>query len=80
MADSKRSFPKLNSDNYNTWSSNMEAYLGTLKVWDIVNKFYTSPSPADPNALTSEERKALLEFSREKGLASGQIWLAVEDD
>jgi hypothetical protein len=58
----------------------MEAYLSTLKVWDIVDKSYTGPTPADASKLTSEERKAMLDFKREKGVASGQIWLAVEDE
>ncbi|KAF8955724.1 hypothetical protein BDZ97DRAFT_1963278 [Flammula alnicola] len=69
---------KLNAFNYNTWSSDMQAWLRANGVWRIVNGTSTKPTlPATP---TAEETKAFDDWTLKSDKASGMMYMLVEDD
>ncbi|XP_042388039.1 uncharacterized protein LOC121980141 [Zingiber officinale] len=56
--------PKLTKDNYRMWSIQMEALLGYLDVWDLVETGYTIAETSDGNeqalkAMKKREKAAL---------------------
>jgi hypothetical protein len=63
------SIPKLGENNYRIWSGNMKAYLMKKRVWGHVSG--TLVAPTDPTKLE--------EFVKDKGVASGAIWLGLEE-
>ena len=69
-SESTPAFPKLGEDNYSTWSRNMKAYLMQKKVWGIVSGKDPKPSPGDA---------ILRDWLKDEGVASGLIYLGVED-
>src|ERR1700742_3911264 len=70
LSESTPAFPKLGEDNYSTWSRNMKAYLMQKKVWGIVSGKDPKPSPGDA---------ILRDWLKDEGVASGLIYLGVED-
>ncbi len=78
--DSRHSFPALSSSNWGQWSDNMEAYLATKELWEYVDGSMPKPVAADPAKPTADEKKELGDWKRKAAKASGEIWLAVEDD
>jgi len=58
----------------------MEAYLGTKELWEFVDGSTPKPSPADPSNPTSAELKEGADWKRKATKASGEIWLAIEDN
>ena len=80
MADTKRTFPALTPLNWGQWADNMEAYLGTKELWEFVDGTTPRPSPADPAAPTATELKDAAEWRRKTTKASGELWLAIEDN
>jgi hypothetical protein len=83
MSDSTKqpfTFPHLSSSNWGQWADNMEAYLSTKELWEYVDGSASSPSPADPNHPTAEEKKDMGDWKRKSAKASGELWLALEDD
>lgn len=63
------SFAKLSEDNYRLWSGNLEALLKRKRVWGHVKGSLTTPSNPDK----------LDEFEKDRDVASGMLWLALEE-
>ena len=59
MSSSIPSFDKLNSNNYNTWSGDMEAWYRAQALWRIVSNVSKSPTASIP-AREGEEDKLVL--------------------
>src|SRR5271156_468840 len=78
--DSKRSFPALSASNWGQWADNMEAYLATKELWEYVDGSTPIPEAAEPAKPTPAEKKEIADWKRKSAKASGEIWLAVEDD
>jgi gag-polypeptide of LTR copia-type len=78
--DTKRTFPCLTDTNWGQWSDNMEAYLNTKELWEYVDGSTPQPAPADPTKATADEKKEIANWKRKCGKASGEIWLALEDN
>jgi hypothetical protein len=78
--DTKRTFPALSSSNWGQWSDNMEAYLATKELWEYVDGSTPQPVPADTAHPNAAEKKELAEWKRKAAKASGEIWLALEDN
>src|SRR3984957_16117795 len=76
----KRTFPCLTSANWGQWADNMEAYLNTKEIWEYVDGTMPKPVPSNPSIPTAEELDTLANWKRKAGKASGEIWLAIEDD
>ena len=53
----------------------MEAYLNTKELWEYVDGTMPKPVPSDPSIPTAKELD-----NCKAGKASGEIWLAIEDD
>lgn len=79
-SESKRTFPALNDSNWGQWSDNMEAYLSTKELWEYVDGSTPLPPPRDPNSPTAAEKKEIADWKRKAAKASGEIWLALEDN
>jgi hypothetical protein len=79
-SETKRTFPALNATNWGQWADNMEAYLSTKELWEYVDGSTPKPAPADPAKPTAEEIKQLAYWKRKSTKASGEIWLALEDN
>ena len=58
----------------------MEAYLQTKELWEYVDGSLTIPVPVDASRPTPTKQKDTLDWKRKAGRASGEIWLAIEDD
>ena len=58
----------------------MEAYLSTKELWHYVNGSTPEPTPAIKDAPTPAERQELTEWRLKCAKASGEIWLAIEDN
>ena len=67
--ESIASLPKLGENNYRVWSGNMKAYLMKKRVWKHVKGGLADPTDADKKE----------EFEMDKGVASGAIWLGLEE-
>ena len=79
-SETKRTFPALNATNWGQWADNMEAYLSTKELGEYVDGSMPAPAPVDPNAPTADEKKQLSEWKSKAAKASGEIWLALEDN
>ena len=79
-SENKRTFPCLTSANWGQWADNMEAYLNTKELCEYVDGTMPKPVPGDPSNPTAEELDKLANWKRKAGKASGEIWLAIEDD
>ncbi|KAJ7656274.1 hypothetical protein DFH06DRAFT_1045609, partial [Mycena polygramma] len=71
--------PILEPDGYDTWIDDFEAYTGTKGLWRMCTGAEIYPTPANPNALTREERNDIEAYETRKSKASGEIWLAVRE-
>ena len=58
----------------------MEAYLQTKELWEYVDGTLATSVPVDTTRPTPSEQKDILDWKRKAGRASGEIWLAIEDD
>ena len=79
MTTPRRDFDKLNERNYGQWSSNMSAFLKTKRLWDVTSDATLYPTPINPSLPTPEEAKEVRDWKVRSGMASGEIWLALED-
>ena len=79
-SETKRTFPALNASNWGQWADNMEAYLSTKELWEYVDGSTPVPVAADPNAPSADEKKEVSTWKRKAARASGEIWLALEDN
>jgi hypothetical protein len=79
-SDNKRTFQSLNNSNWGHWADNMEAYLSTKELWEYVDGSTPKPVPVDPSKPSADETKELADWKHKAGKASGEIWLAIEDD
>src|SRR3984957_15340035 len=66
--------------NWRQWADNMEAYLNTKELWEYVDGTMPKPVPGNPSNPTAKELDKLANWKRKAGKASGEIWLAIEDD
>jgi len=80
MSDQKRTFPSLSGTNYATWADNMEAYLCTKDLFTVTDGSEPEPQLADATKPTATEVKDLRVWKSRKAKASGELWLAVEDE
>ncbi|KAJ6533273.1 hypothetical protein DFH09DRAFT_1181451 [Mycena vulgaris] len=74
-----RDRPVLTRDDYAAWYDNFEAYAQTKGLWRACQGLEVYPTPADPSALTREERTDIEAYETRKSRASGEIWLGVEE-
>jgi hypothetical protein len=58
----------------------MEAYLGTKELWHYINGSTPEPKPAIKDASTPAEKQELGDWHHKCAKASGEIWLAIEDN
>lgn len=79
MTTPRRDFDRLNERNYGQWSSNMSAFLKTKRLWDVTSDATLYPLPINPSLPTPEEAKEIRDWKVRSGMASGEIWLALED-
>src|SRR6202043_49099 len=79
-SDTKRTFPALSASNWGQWADNMEAYLATRELWVYIDGSHPMPEPEDPEDPTADEKKDLLDWKRKTAKASGELWLAIEDN
>jgi hypothetical protein len=80
MYETKRTFPSLSEANYATWADNMEAYLCTKDLFTVTDGSEAEPRPADRAKPSTSEVKDLREWKSRTAKASGELWLAVEDE
>jgi hypothetical protein len=73
-------FPSLSEANYATWADNMEACLCTKDLFTVTNGSEAELQPADPAKPSTLEVKNLREWKSRTAKASGELWLAVEDE
>ncbi|GJR43381.1 hypothetical protein Tco_1311484 [Tanacetum coccineum] len=52
------SLPKLNKVNYDKWSNQMRALLGTQDVWELVTAGYEEPGAAEIGVMSANQMKA----------------------
>ncbi|KNZ72084.1 hypothetical protein J132_04365 [Termitomyces sp. J132] len=78
MPTSIPTFTKLNSHNYNSWVGEMEAYLCSQNAWMPISMPSLAPQLSENP--TSEEKREYREWQKEANVASGLIYLMVEDD
>ena len=71
-------FNKLNSHNYNSWVGEREAYLRSQNAWMPISMPSLAPELSDKP--TPEEKREYREWQKEANVASGLIYLMVEDD
>jgi len=79
MSEHKRTFPSLSGTNYATWADNMEAYLCTKDLFTVTDGSESEPVSAGDRP-TSAELREIREWKSRRAKASGEIWLAVEDE
>ena len=80
MSKNERTFPSLSSSNWGLWADNMEAYLSTKELWEYVDGSTPEPKPATADKPTSDEITTLANWKRKCAKASGELWLAIEDN
>jgi hypothetical protein len=80
MSKTERSFALLSSSNWGQWADNMEAYLGTKELWLYVDGSTPEPTPAIKDAPTPAEKQEHNEWRLKRTRASGEIWLAIEEN
>jgi hypothetical protein len=76
MSSSIPSFDKLNSNNYNTWSGNMEAWYRAQALWRLVSGASKSPTLSTPLKEGEEDKLEAWQIKADK--AAGIMWLMVE--
>jgi hypothetical protein len=79
MSEIKRLFPALTDSNWRQWADNIQALLSTKELWEYVDGSNPMPAPQDPDKVTTEEKKELLEWKQKAAKAGGGIWLALDD-
>ena len=79
MSEHKRTFPSLSGTNYPTWADNMEAYLCTKDLFTVTDGSEPEPVPVGDKP-TNAELKEIREWKSRRAKASGEIWLAIEDE
>jgi GAG-pre-integrase domain/Integrase core domain len=73
-------FPALSPLNWHLWSVRMRAYLSALGLWEYVDDSKPKPVPRDVANPTPMEKADMANWKRKMAKASGEIWLALEDD
>jgi hypothetical protein len=59
----------------------MRAYLSTKDLWEYVDGSTPEPVPANPaKGPTADEKKEIADWKWKRTRASGEIWLALEND
>ncbi|KAJ3898536.1 hypothetical protein F5879DRAFT_812464, partial [Lentinula edodes] len=71
---------KLTRSDWPRWIEDFQAYAGTKGLWGVCIGREVAPTPADPNALTRDERIDMLAYETRLDKASGEIWLTVSDE
>ena len=80
MSEIKRLFPALTDSNWRQWADNIQALLSTKELWEYVDGSNPMPTPQDPANISADEKKELLKWKRKAAKASGEIWLALDDN
>ena len=70
-------FAKLNSNNYNTWNGDMEAWYRAQALWRLVSGASTPPKVSTPAKEGEEEKLEAWQIKADK--AAGIMWLMVEN-
>jgi hypothetical protein len=70
-------FTKLNSNNYNTWNGDMEAWYRAQALWRLVFGASTVPKVSTPAKEGEEEKLDSWQIKADK--AAGIMWLMVEN-
>ncbi|KAK9167211.1 hypothetical protein Scep_002402 [Stephania cephalantha] len=73
--------PTLNNNNYDNWSIEMKALLGSQDVWDIIEKGYNELADDAAFAALTPDQKTTLKDSRKRDKkALYLIYQALDDD
>ena len=67
--------PVLDGNNYNIWSKQMEAFLKSSALWEIVCGRHPAPAAADEDKPTDAETEAFNVWATEDDRAVGSIVL-----
>jgi len=76
MSSSIPSFDKLNSNNYNTWSGDMEAWYHAQALWRIISSASKAPTVSIPAKEGEEDKLEAWQVKADKD--AGIMWLMVE--
>src|SRR5438309_9793407 len=77
MSSSIPLFDKLNSNNYNTWNGDMEAWFHAQMVWCIISGISMAPRVSQIPKDGEEEKLEAWQLKANK--AAGIMWLMVEN-
>ena len=77
MASSLSLFDKLNSNNFNTWNGDMEAWFRAQALWRLVSGASTAPRVSQTPKDGEEEKLEAWQLKADK--AAGIMWLMVEN-
>jgi hypothetical protein len=69
-------FTKLNSNNYNTWNGDMEAWYRAQALWRLVSGASTVPKVSTPVKKGEEEKLEAWQIKADKaaGIMSHGLW------
>src|SRR6266705_3530646 len=77
MSSSLPLFDKLNSNNFNTWNGDMEAWFRAQALWRLVSGASTAPRVSQTPKDGEEEKLEAWQLKADK--AAGIMWLMVEN-